>query len=124
MEKNKKIRWIILFILIIVFCLIAILVKTNSIQWFDDYIYNIIKNMQTNGITNILKTFTKLGGIKSLFIITLITVIILFIYNKKKIAIAIASNTIISSFSYIIIKNIIQRPRPEETGRLIEETRI
>ena len=93
----------------------------QMIRAFDDSIYNLVLNMRNPLLTEILKVFTNFGGIINLFFITLITTIILLILKKRKFAIAISLNILISSTTYIIVKSIFQRPRPPIDERLIEE---
>lgn len=91
------------------------------INAFDNAVYSFIINIRNPILTEILKVITNFGGILNLFIITLVTVVILLILKKKKFAIAISLNILISSTTYIILKNIFQRPRPPIGERLIEE---
>lgn len=91
------------------------------INTFDKAIYNFIINLRNPVLTEILKVITKFGGIFSLFLITLVIVIILLVLKKRKFAIAISLNILISSLTYIILKNIFQRSRPPIDERLIEE---
>ena len=79
---------------------------------FDNFIYEIVKNIRSDRLTTIMKVLTEMGGIEGLFFITAITVIIMSILKKRKFAIGITLNLIISTVTYVILKNIVQRPRP------------
>ena len=71
-------------------------------------------------VTPITKVITNLGGAKVLIFLS----ICLFLFIKdKKIGLSIWVNLIISTLLNIILKNIVQRPRPTDY-RLIDETRI
>ena len=118
--KNKQ--KILLIILLIIFIFLSICVNFQLTQKIDNSVYNLIKNIRNEQLTNILIVFTNLGGILNLFFITLIIVIILFLLKKRKYAIAIALNIMISSSAYIILKNIFARPRPDKTYSLINES--
>ncbi len=118
MEKKKK---ILLIILLIIFILLAIFVKAGFTQNIDNSIYQLIKKMRTENITQILKIITNLGGISSLFFISLTVAVILCIFKKRKIGTIIVLNLLISSSIYIILKNIIQRVRPDISQSLINE---
>lgn len=126
MEKAKEFfkqkRNIILLVTSLIFIILLINVLTGSIQKFDDNIYNFVESIRNENLTNVLKVITDLGGTVGLSVITLLTVITLFICNKRKYAISVTLNIAISSVTYILLKNIIQRPRPLISERLIEET--
>lgn len=119
MKKKYKILFVILLLL---FILLFLGVKTGVAQAIDNKIYGAIQNYQNESITEILKGITNLGGTIGLFCIALLTVLTLFLCQKRKYGIAIALNLMISTVSYFILKNLIQRPRPPVMERLIEET--
>ena len=97
MKKKQK---ILLIILLVIFILLSICVKLGLTENIDNEIYNMIKNIQNNSLTQILKVVTNFGGIPSLFFITLVTVITLLMMKKRKQGIAIALNIFISSAIY------------------------
>lgn len=118
-----KKKYIILFvILLLIFMALLISVKTGIAHNIDNYLYDIIRNWQNEKLVQIFKVITNLGGTISLFCITLSTVFVLILCNKKKEGIAVALNIMISSLTYFTLKNIIQRPRPPIEERLIEKT--
>ena len=69
-------------------------------------------------LTNVLKIITNLGSAVALITITILSLIIL---KNKKIGLCITINLALSTILNLLLKNIIQRPRPEGY-RLIEET--
>lgn len=114
---KKYIKWIILFICVMIFCEILENIFQNEIGYFDNAVYSIISNYITEPITTIFKVITNLGGA-----ITLITIsfsILIFIKNKK-IGIYTSINLIVIAIINQILKHIIQRPRPTEF-RIINE---
>lgn len=119
MKKKYKILF---GILLAVFIFLFLCVQTGMAQDIDNEIYKLMQNHQNEGLTNLLKIITNLGGTVGLFSIALITILILFFCQKRKYGIAMALNLMISSITYFILKNIIQRPRPPIHERLIEET--
>ncbi len=119
MKKKYKILF---GILLAVFIFLFLCVQTGMAQDIDNEIYKLMQNHQNEGLTNLLKIITDLGGTVGLFSIALITILILFFCQKRKYGIAMALNLMISSITYFILKNIIQRPRPPIHERLIEET--
>lgn len=119
MKKKYKILFI---VLLFVFILLLICVKSGIAQNIDNNIYEAIKNWQNREVTEILKMITNLGGTIGLFGIALVTILVLFFCQKRKEGIGVALNLMISSITYFVLKNIIQRPRPPIHERLIEET--
>lgn len=114
----KIIKFIILFICIICFFAIAENVFHKEIMKSDSICYNIIdKYLISDFATPIAKFITNFGGVY--FIITLTIVLFLCIKNKK-IGLAIIFNLAFATILNIILKNILQRPRPTEF-RLINE---
>jgi len=108
--KNRK--WVIIG-LVILFMLLTFLVKTNLIESFDNYFYNIVTFKINDGFTNIYKVITFLGSTE--FIIFLCVFFLgLFIFLKKKnIGLIISGVLIISTIVNNLLKIIIMRGRPE-----------
>jgi len=118
----KKKCKVLFSILLLLFFFLFLGVKTGIVQKLDNKIYEMIRMIQNEGLTQILKVITNLGGTIGLFSIALVTSLGLFLFHKRKEGIAVTLNLMISSVSYVILKNIIQRPRPPVEERLIEET--
>ncbi len=123
-EKLKKIikkdyKWIILFICVILFLAILEDVFEYETLALDTSVYTIVVEKIRNPIlTDILKIITNLG---SAFVLITITILSLIILKNKKIGLCITLNLALSTLLNVLLKNIIQRPRPEGY-RLIEET--
>lgn len=114
----KNIKWIILFICILVTVLIAEDVMEKEIMKLDTVGYKIMsEHIISDTITPIAKVITQFGG--AIFLITL-SIILLIVIKNKKIGILIWINLAISTIINQILKNIIQRPRPTEF-RIINE---
>lgn len=115
---TKNIKWIILFICILVTILIAEDVMEKEIMELDTIGYKIMsEHIISETITPIAKVITQFGG--AIFLITL-SIILLIVIKNKKIGILIWINLAISTIINQILKNIIQRPRPTEF-RIINE---
>ena len=115
---SKNIKWIILFICILITVLIAEDVMEKEIMELDTIGYKIMsEHIISDTITPIAKAITQFGG--AIFLITL-SIILLLIIKNKKIGILIWINLAISTILNQILKNIIQRPRPTEF-RIINE---
>ena len=124
LEKIEKIlrknyKYIILLIcIIILYAIIEDLFNKETI-FIDLFIYKlIVLSMRNDVLTIIFKAMTNLGGAYCLIIIAILCAI--FIKNKK-IAFAIPINLILSTMLNLVLKNIVERPRPIGY-RLIDET--
>lgn len=116
---NKNIKWIAVFFCVIIFLEILEDVFEKEKLFLDTIIYQIaVIHLRTQPLTTILKVITNLGGSYVLITIALLSLLLL---KNKKIAITINLNLIISVALNSILKNIIQRPRPEGY-RLIDES--
>ena len=115
--KNSK--WIILFLCVIIFLELALDVFQKEIMTKDVLGYKFISTyLISDTITPIAKVITQMGGAIALISITI--ALLLFLKNKK-IGIAIAINLIVSTILNLLLKHIVQRPRPTEY-RMISET--
>ena len=112
---------LIFLISLIIFIFLFIGIITNKIEFFDNYIHELILSIRTPNLTNILTLFTNIGGIISVSFITLVLTIVMLVLKKRTYSIGIILNVLFSSLIYIVLKNIIQRPRPPIQERLIEE---
>lgn len=115
----RKLRWIILFICLIIFLFIAEDVWDKEIMTADVVGYEFISKYLINeNITPIAKVITQFGGV---IILVTVAILSLIVIKNKKIGIAICSNLGVISLLNWILKNIVQRPRPNEF-RLINES--
>ena len=116
--KNNY-KWIILFICVVVF--LEILEDLFEIEMLkiDIITYEIvIKNFRNSLLTLFFKFITFLGSQYTILFITLFSFILI---KNKKVPIAILTNLIIITTLNILLKNIVDRPRPQGY-RIIEET--
>ena len=124
LEKSKKIieknlKWIIVFFCLLAFLAIAEDVFNQDIMKCDTFAYNIIvKQMRFDFLTVIMKVITNFGSAISIIIISLLSVI--FIKDKKVLA-SVIINIILVTILNQVLKNILQRPRPDGF-RLINES--
>lgn len=123
-EKTKEIitknfKWIMFFICMIIFLAFAEDVFDKDMIKLDYIGYNIIsKYLISDFATPIIKIITNFGG--AIFLIFLTAVLFVTIKNKK-IGAAIIANLSISTILNIVLKHILQRPRPTEF-RIIDES--
>lgn len=117
----SRIKWAIVVLLSIIFILLWVGTVTGVTDGFDNFVYQHINSIRSDFLTNVLIGITELGGVIGLFVILLITDIILYKKNRVREATAITLNLIISTFVYVILKNIFQRERPVTGNILIDE---
>lgn len=116
---KKNLKWILLFLCTIIFLDLVEDVFEKEIMKLDIITYNFISTyLISDFVTPIAKIITNLGGAISLISITIILLVVL---KNKKIGIAVMINLLIITVLNIILKNVVQRPRPNEF-RLITET--
>ena len=116
---KKYAKWIIIFICFVLTMEMVIDVFGHEIMKRDIIGYGLIsKYLIRDEITPIAKIITELSGVTVILILTLLCMI--FIKNKK-VAMTVPINLFIVVTLNVILKNIVQRPRPTEL-RLITET--
>ncbi len=116
---KNNVKWIILFICLIGFLLIAEDVYAKEIMKKDIIGYYLVSRFLISDFaTPIAKFITHFGGATCLLLLTAIIVIVI---RSKRIGIAIILNLLIATILNLVLKNILQRPRPNEF-RMIDET--
>lgn len=115
----KNLKWIVLFICIIGFIELAEDVFHKEIMQGDIIGYKIISTyLISDFATPIAQFITNFGG--AAFLIGS-AILLLVVIKNKKIGISICSNLVIATGLNVLLKNILQRPRPTEY-RLIDES--
>lgn len=118
-DVKNMIKWAVLFICLIGFLLIAEDVYEKELMKKDIIGYYLVSTFLISDFaTPIAKIITNFGGAMCLILITV--AIFIFVKNKR-IGIAVAFNLVIATTLNVILKNILQRPRPNEF-RMIDET--
>ena len=116
-KKNYKL--IIFIICLIGFLLIAEDVLEKEIELLDNTGYSLVSHfLISDAFTPVAIFITNFGG--AIFLITL-TIVLFIVIKNKKIPLAIFINLCCATILNVLLKNIVQRPRPIEF-RLIEET--
>jgi len=113
----KNIRWILVFICLIIFFIILDNILDKEIEQFDNQIYNLLSKIISNPLTVFLKIITTIG---SAYVIIPVCIVSIICFWKKKESKYIAVNLITIFFSNQLLKRIIERPRPEGF-RIVEE---
>ena len=115
----KNLKWIILFICLVGFLAIAEDVFHKEIMMKDIIGYKLVSTFLISDFaTPIAKFITNFGG--AIFLI-IATIILFVLIKNKKIGFSIISNLVIVTILNQLLKNILQRPRPNEF-RIVEET--
>jgi len=126
MEKVKKVknvimqnkRWTIVAMSIIIFIFLAENILKKEIFEFDNTIYRFLVEHRTNYLNIIFKFITQFG---SAFCLTVISILCIIFIKNKKYKITIPLNLCVIGTLNFIMKNIFDRPRPNEL-RIIEES--
>lgn len=115
----KNFKWVILFICLICFLLIAENVFNKEIMEADIIGYNLVsKYLISDATTPIAKFVTNFGGAVCLI---MISIILLVLIKNKKIGTSIIINLGTITILNVLLKGILQRPRPIEY-RIINES--
>lgn len=124
LEKMKKIlkknyKFVVLLICVIIVLAIIEDVFEKETMTIDSIIYKIIvQNMRNDVLTSVFKVITNFGGAYLLISISIISLIFI---KDKKISLGICFNLVIATILNIVLKNIVERPRPIGY-RLIDES--
>lgn len=114
---NKYLIWIILLLCLFLFFYLIKLINQDSINTFDNFIYNYIKKFISPGATNFFKIITEFGN----FTVMIPIIIIFYLFNKDKSFNRYFTINLISVFaSNFIVKSIIRRDRPLDINLIIE----
>ena len=117
--KNRK--WVILG-LTCIFIILTILVKTNLIESFDNYFYNLVTFKVNDYFTNVYKVITFLGSTEFIVSLCAIFLVLFIILKKKNIGITISVVLIISTLVNNLLKIILMRERPEVLAFVAEHS--
>lgn len=114
---KKNLKWILLFIFIILFIEVTIRVYGTDVMKRDVIGYKLISNLISDKITPVTIIITQFG---SALLLIILTVVLAIIIKDKKISFSIFLNLILVGLINQILKHIVQRPRPTEY-RIIDE---
>ncbi len=115
---KQNLGWIVAIIMLIICFSILDNVLDNDIYKFDDFVYKYVSLIISPKMTTFLKIITNLGSAAT--VISLCVISLIFLKNKIY-GKLIALNLVIIAVLNVIIKNLVERPRP--TGyNIIDET--
>ena len=116
---KKNLNLLLFFLCIILFLAFAEDVFTKEIMQCDVIGYKFVSNyIISDKLTSIIKIVTNFGGA---IILGLITILILILIKNKKIGLSVLINLCSVTVLNLVLKSILQRPRPNEY-RIINET--
>ena len=101
------------------FVLLAILMVTGNLQWFDDPIREWVYSIRNPALTEVLKVITYMGNWQTITLLCI--VLLLFRKTRLRYGVPVSAGAIFVTIFNRIIKLIFKRPRPEESLHLIEE---
>lgn len=118
---KKYIKWVILFILLLLFTFISVNVYMDNEIYIDSIVYDFISNNIINdNMTNVIKFITFFGGSVGIVVVCLIS---MFIIRNKKINIILVINLICTVFiNNYVFKLIFARERPNINPIVIEDS--
>lgn len=115
----KKKRGVIFAAGLVLFVLLAILMVTGNLQWFDDPIREWVYSIRNPALTEVLKVITYMGNWQTITLLCI--VLLLFRKTRLRYGVPASAGAIFVTIFNRIIKLIFKRPRPEESLHLIEE---
>ena len=115
----KKKRGVIFAAGLVLFVLLAILMVTGNLQWFDDPIREWVYSIRNPALTEVLKVITYMGNWQTITLLCI--VLLLFRKTRLRYGVRVSAGAIFVTIFNRIIKLIFKRPRPEESLHLIEE---
>jgi undecaprenyl-diphosphatase len=116
LKKHRKI--ILAAISLVLFIIVAKTALVDDLVFYDKVAQDIVNSVRCDALTVIMKLFSFACSVEVLLFICVLT----FILGKdKKKASLISINLIINYLLNTLAKYIVQRPRPDEVLRLIEE---
>lgn len=104
---------------LILFALIATLMMTGNLRWFDDPIREFFYSIRTPALTTVLTGITYMGNWQTITLLCIL--LLLFRKTRLRYGIPVSAGAIFVTVFNKMIKHIFERPRPEESLRLIEE---
>lgn len=106
----------------VIFIMIMLLVITNNIAWFDDAIISLVQGLENDRLTSCMKFLSFIGSsLMSVMIFVLVFLFLMIVLKHRRELIMFLVTVGGSELWNLILKNIIQRARPN-THRLVEIT--
>lgn len=116
---KKYVKWIILFVCLLIFCFIAVNVYNGNYFYSDGVIYDFVSNyVISDGVTPFVKFITWFGSTIGIIVMCFV---FLFVIRNKKINIILVTNLICAAIiNNYVLKLIFTRDRPNINPIVIE----
>ncbi len=115
---KKDYKWLVLLISVIIFVYILENLFSNEIVYFDMWVYNFLDDYISDSLTFLAKVVTNMSGI---YFVPPLALVLFLVIRNRKIGFSIILNLVIVGGLNFILKNIVQRQRPNIL-RLIDQT--
>lgn len=116
-KKNGK--WLLLSAALCLFILLVYALKTDNLSLFDQRVYAFVSNSISPSLTPFMQAITEMGGTAGMIIICAVSALCLLWMRKRRLALCMITNLVITAASNVVLKHIFSRPRPSGY-RLIE----
>jgi len=113
---KKKLLLLSLVLLSIIFLGLMILVLTDNITAFDDFIYNALISLRSRPLDFYFTSITKLGNTIPILCLVIILLLVLGKKERYLLGVSVISSVLVNT----IIKYLVARPRPDHL-RLIKQ---
>ena len=94
---------------LVLFVLLAILMVTGNLQWFDDPIREWVYSIRNPALTEVLKVITYMGNWQTITLLCI--VLLLFRKTRLRYGVSVSAGAIFVTIFNRIIKLIFKRPR-------------
>lgn len=109
----------VMLVLLALFAVLTVIVKTNDVLAFDQAVSQFVHSLRSDWLTPIVKTITFSGNWEPIVVIC--GLFLLLPATRKSYGLPLACGAATQVTFYQVIKNILQRPRPDAVNWLIEE---
>jgi len=107
--KDKK-KMIVLGIMVVLFIILTVLIKTHIIKPFDNLVESFVIGIRNDNLTRVMTTITNIS--RAYFLISM-SIILLFVIKNKKTPLLIIINLVCVFLSSQLLKIIFRRARPD-----------
>lgn len=121
---KKNFKWVVFALLLVALICIAWGVIAFKVLPIDTWALNLMINtVRTGWLTVIFKAITFFGEAKLLIAVAILgTIIGIVVFKDKERTLCFTGNLMLIAGINWVIKHIVQRPRPDESLRLVEES--
>ncbi len=118
MKRKKIIKWLTCFISLGLFVLLSVMIAYHKEFKIDTTVYNFMAKFISDPLTFIVKVITNFGGAVVLILLAISSILVC---KNKKNCYCICLNLALAKLFNIVIKMLIERPRPAVMHLVIEK---